>query len=151
MNHEFYFRQFLIRSMFLLRFLIRYGRTKNDDEIYREFFEISTDFLVNIMKTSYDGFSADSILRDPFAFANLLKFFDGICMWEENSKTPIVHITWAKAWVTAMGKFDYTIRRMVQISLGGEEKENSKVLTEQRSGHVKDDHEKGKCMQMKIE
>jgi len=88
--------------------------------------EISTDSLVNIMKSSSIGFSANSIIRDPFSFANLLEFFDGICMWEEHSKTPIVHITWAKAWVTAIGKFDYTIRRMVQISLGNsEEKENT--------------------------
>lgn len=98
------------------RIIQKFKRGKNDEEIYREFFEISTDALVNVMKNSATGFSANSIVRDPACFANLLRFFDGICSWEERSKASVVHITWAQAWVSAIGKFDYTIRRMVRLT-----------------------------------
>jgi menin len=104
--------------MYLFCYFIRFRRSKNDEEIYREFFEISTDALVTVMKSCSTGFSANSIVRDPMSFAHLLRFFDGICAWEEKSKSSIVHITWAKAWVSAIGRFDYTIRRLVALSDG---------------------------------
>ncbi|OXA55649.1 menin [Folsomia candida] len=100
------------------RIVQKFRRSKNDEEIYREFFEISTDALVTVMKSCSTGFQANSIVRDPMCFAHLLRIFDGICSWEERSKSSIVHITWAKAWVQAIGRFDYTIRRLVSTSDG---------------------------------
>jgi len=67
------------------------------------------------MKESSAGISASSVTRDPESFAQLLKIFDGICEWEEGSKFPVVHIVWAKAWATAINKFDSSIRRRVCI------------------------------------
>lgn len=56
-----------------------------------------------------------SIIRDPHCFANLIRFYDGICQWEEGSQTPILHIGWAKQLCFSISKFDYDIRSQVQI------------------------------------
>jgi len=54
-------------------------------------------------------------LRDPHCFANLLRFYDGICQWEEGSQTPILHIGWAKQLCFSISKFDYDIRSQIKI------------------------------------
>ncbi|XP_043660721.1 uncharacterized protein LOC122624977 [Drosophila teissieri] len=64
-----------------------------------------------------DAEGARSILRDSEVFANLLRFYDGICQWEEDSLTPILHIGWAKPLVNNITKFDYDIRSQVVIKL----------------------------------
>lgn len=69
------------------------------------------------MKTESSGHSARSILRDSEVFANLLRFYDGICQWEEDSLTPILHIGWAKPLVNNITKFDYDIRSQVVIKV----------------------------------
>lgn len=73
------------------------------------------------MKTESSGHSARSILRDSEAFANLLRFYDGICQWEEDSLTPILHIGWAKPLVNNITKFDYDIRSQVVIKVPEED------------------------------
>jgi menin len=45
----------------------------------------------------------------------LLRFYDGICQWEEGSHTPILHIGWAKQLCYTISKFDYDIRSQVKI------------------------------------
>lgn len=67
------------------------------------------------MKIESSGFSANSILKQPECFANLLKFYDGICQWEEGSATPVLHIGWAKPLVNTISKFDAVIRAQVNI------------------------------------
>lgn len=54
-------------------------------------------------------------MRDPHCFANLLRFYDGICQWEEGSHTPILHIGWSKQLCFSISKFDYDIRSQVKI------------------------------------
>lgn len=54
-------------------------------------------------------------MRDPHCFANLLRFYDGICQWEEGSQTPILHIGWAKQLCFSISKFDYDIRSQITI------------------------------------
>ncbi len=39
--------------------------------------------------------TALSALQDPECFAHLLRFYDGICKWEEGSPTPVLHVGWA--------------------------------------------------------
>lgn len=73
------------------------------------------------MKTESSGHSARSILRDSEVFANLLRFYDGICQWEEDSLTPILHIGWAKPLVNNICKFDYDIRSQVVIKVPEDE------------------------------
>ncbi len=68
-----------------------------------------------MMKQVSTGINAHSLTRDPASYAQLLKFFDGICLWEESSSTPVLHIVWAKAWIGALGKFEFGAREGVRI------------------------------------
>lgn len=109
-----------------------YNYSRDDEEIYKEFLDIANEQIPQIMKTESSGHSAKSILRDPHCFANLLRFYDGICQWEEGSQTPILHIGWAKQLCYTISKFDYDIRSQVKIIIGsdyigGDDNNNKKV------------------------
>jgi menin len=97
-----------------------YNYSRDDEEIYKEFLDIANEQIPQIMKTESSGHSAKSILRDPHCFANLLRFYDGICQWEEGSHTPILHIGWAKQLCYTISKFDYDIRSQVKIIIRSE-------------------------------
>lgn len=77
--------------------------------------DIANELIPQVMKLESSGHSARSILRDSHCFANLLRFYDGICCWEEGSQTPILHIGWAKPLVATIAKFDHDIRSQVVI------------------------------------
>lgn len=110
-----------------------YNYSRDDEEIYKEFLDIANEHIPQIMKTESSGHSAKSILRDPHCFANLLRFYDGICQWEEGSHTPILHIGWAKQLCYTISKFDYDIRSQVKIILKsqyGDDNNNKKSEVE---------------------
>ncbi|XP_055709384.1 menin isoform X2 [Phlebotomus papatasi] len=98
-----------------------YIYSRDDEEIYKELLDIANEQIPLIMKTESSGHSAHSILRDPQCFANLLRFYDGICQWEEGSLTPILHIGWAKPLVNTISKFDYDIRSQVTINCASDD------------------------------
>ena len=98
----------------------KYNYSRDDEEIYKEFLDIANEQIPQIMKTESSGHSAKSILRDPHCFANLLRFYDGICQWEEGSHTPILHIGWAKQLCYTISKFDYDIRSQVKIIINSD-------------------------------
>lgn len=89
------------------------------------------------MKVEGSGHSARSILKDSECFAHLLRFYDGICQWEEGSCTPVLHIGWAKPLVNTISKFDAQVRRHVVISCSAEEEADTKVPT---TGKIIFDH-----------
>ncbi|XP_067622751.1 menin isoform X2 [Eurosta solidaginis] len=103
---------------------------RDDDEIYKELLDIANEMIPHVMKTESSGHSARSILRNSEVFANLLRFYDGICQWEEDSLTPILHIGWAKPLVNNITKFDYDIRSLVVIKVP-EDEEN--VITKKQT------------------
>ncbi|XP_017784683.1 PREDICTED: menin [Nicrophorus vespilloides] len=92
-----------------------YNYSRDDEEIYKEFLEIANELIPHIMKVESSGFSANTILKKPECFANLLRFYDGICQWEEGSATPVLHIGWAKPLVNTISKFDASVRAQVHI------------------------------------
>ncbi|XP_026752082.2 menin [Galleria mellonella] len=92
-----------------------YNYSRDDEEIYKEFSEIANELIPQLMKAESSGHSARSILKDPECFASLLRFYDGICKWEEGSQTPILHIGWAKPLVSTISKFDAEVRAQVHI------------------------------------
>ncbi|XP_065207201.1 menin isoform X2 [Planococcus citri] len=94
--------------------LKQYNYTRDDEEIYKEVMEIANELIPHIMKV-VSGLSAKSILKDPECFAHLLRFYDGICQWEEGSQTPVLHIGWAKPLVNTISKFDAQVRGQVTI------------------------------------
>lgn len=92
-----------------------YNYSRDDEEIYKEFLEIANELIPHIMKMESSGFSANTILKKPECFAYLLRFYDGICQWEEGSATPVLHIGWAKPLVNTISKFDADVRAQVNI------------------------------------
>ena len=64
-------------------------------------------------------------LKDPENFELILKFYDGICEWEEGSSTPVLHITWAKHFVFCISKFGGSMREGIEI-----ERENGEYTSE---------------------
>ncbi|XP_039716131.1 menin, partial [Pteropus medius] len=59
--------------------------------------------------------SQGSALQDPECFAHLLRFYDGICKWEEGSPTPVLHVGWATFLVQSLGRFEGQVRQKVRI------------------------------------
>ena len=68
-------------------FPYRYSYSKDDEEIYKEFMEIANELIPHVLKAE-----DPRVQQDPSCFANVLRFYDGICCWEEGSATPIMHI-----------------------------------------------------------
>lgn len=70
--------------------------------MYKEFHEIANDFIPNILKSEQDD---GSFTKSPVFFSRVLQFYDGICLWEEGSLTPVIHADWAKKFVQSLNKF----------------------------------------------
>ncbi|XP_050346807.1 menin [Nymphalis io] len=117
-----------------------YNYSRDDEEIYKEFSEIANELIPQLMKAESSGHSARSILKDPECFASLLRFYDGICKWEEGSQTPILHIGWAKPLVSTISKFDAEVRAQVNIICSPNNGEATE--TSQKSDKTDDNDEK---------
>ncbi|XP_012706041.2 menin isoform X1 [Fundulus heteroclitus] len=112
-----------------------YNYFREDEEIYKEFFDIANDVIPTLLKETAtaespgedgDGgegadkenakqMTAVSALQDPECFAHLLRFYDGICKWEEGSPTPVLHVGWATYLVQSLSRFDAQVRQKVSI------------------------------------
>lgn len=114
-----------------------YNYFREDEEIYKEFFDIANDVIPTLLKETSaaaespgegpegeDGPEKDqpkqqaaafSALQDPECFAHLLRFYDGICKWEEGSPTPVLHVGWATYLVQSLSRFDAQVRQKVTI------------------------------------
>ncbi|NWV36893.1 MEN1 protein, partial [Grantiella picta] len=95
-----------------------YNYCREDEEIYKEFFDVANDVIPNLLKEAAaepppgaEGASGGlPALQDPECFAHLLRFYDGICRWEEGSPTPVLHVGWATFLVQSLGRFDGQVR-----------------------------------------
>ncbi|XP_071400884.1 menin [Centroberyx affinis] len=113
-----------------------YNYFREDEEIYKEFFDIANDVIPTLLKETTtaaesageggeggEGAEKDqpkqaavfSALQDPECFAHLLRFYDGICKWEEGSPTPVLHVGWATYLVQSLSRFDAQVRQKVSI------------------------------------
>lgn len=98
-----------------------YNYSRDDEEIYKEFFEVANELLPSMLKILTAGglepgrVSDKPILQDPECLALIIKFYDNICCWEEGSSTPVLHIGWAKNFVTTMSRFSFTIRSKLKL------------------------------------
>ena len=102
----------------------KYNYSRDDEEIYKEFQEIANDLIPNIVKYVSSRLVEPSnlpfripLLQDAECFASLLRFYDGLCAWEEGSSTPVLHIGWTKPLVATISKFPYSIRSQVAIKV----------------------------------
>ena len=84
--------------------------------MFKEFYEIANDFIPNILKitSSIKGDSgaiqSANLAEDPSFFSLVLQFYDGICLWEEGSQTPVIHADWAKKLVQSISRFSPACR-----------------------------------------
>uniref|UniRef100_A0A8C3B4D5 Menin n=1 Tax=Cyclopterus lumpus TaxID=8103 RepID=A0A8C3B4D5_CYCLU len=110
-----------------------YNYFREDEEIYKEFFDIANDVIPTLLKETAAAAespgeggeggegehpkqaAALSALQDPECFAHLLCFYDGICKWEEGSPTPVLHVGWATYLVQSLSRFDAQVRQKVSI------------------------------------
>lgn len=120
----------------------QYNYSRDDEEIYKEFMEIANELIPHIIKVVSSGHSAKSILKDSECFAYLLRFYDGICQWEEGSQTPVLHIGWAKPLVHTISKFDADVRAQVIIeeSHDADENFNTKDVEKNKENESSDGH-----------
>ncbi|KAK1150931.1 menin-like [Acipenser oxyrinchus oxyrinchus] len=108
-----------------------YNYFREDEEIYKEFFDVANDVIPTLLKETTSAAesteertgaqdsqlrsAALSALQDPECFAHLLRFYDGICKWEEGSPTPVLHVGWATYLVQSLSRFDGQVRQKVSI------------------------------------
>ena len=80
--------------------------------------EIANELIPHVMKAeaASSNPSENSVLNDPYCFGQLIRFYDGICCWEEGSPTPVLHIGWAKPMVASFSKFDAGVRNQLKFS-----------------------------------
>ena len=93
---------------------ISYNHSRDDEEVYKEFLEIANEIIPQILRMDHNG----TLTRDPAVYALLLQFYDGLCCWEEDSQTPVLHITWATHMLSSIGKFDVAARTSVELLNG---------------------------------
>ena len=75
--------------------------------------EIANELIPYVLKADND--ESGNVQNKPQCFAHILRFYDGICCWEQGSATPIMHIGWAKPMVSTCSKFEAKIRRQVEF------------------------------------
>jgi len=97
----------------------RYKYSKDDEEIYKEFMEINNELIPHILKAD------DRLVQDPECFGSLVQFYDGLCSWEEESSTPVLHIGWVKPIVKCFAAFDFATRAKLDIAILEEEEASS--------------------------
>ena len=92
--------------------------------MYKELYEIATDFIPNILKQASSrqpgndsSNTTKSMLEDSQFFANVLMFYDGVCLWEEDSQTPVLHTEWAKKLVQSVSKFTGNCRSALEVNI----------------------------------
>lgn len=95
----------------------KYNYNREDEEVYKEFLQIANDYIPSIMKSGSTGSCQQAVefTKSSQCFANFLKFYDGICKWEEESQTPVLHITWAKNFIASVTKFPAKVRGQVEV------------------------------------
>lgn len=116
--------------------MTKYNYSRDDEEIYKEFFEVANELLPAMLKVLTAGglepgrVSKRPILQDPECIALILKFYDNICCWEEGSSTPVLHIGWAKNFVATVLKFSSVIRSKIKMLTEDEWAQNKACSSE---------------------
>lgn len=101
--------------------LTKYNYSRDDEEIYNEFLQVANDLIPSMLKVLTAGglepgkVSTKPSLQDPECLALILKFYDNICVWEEGSSTPVLHIKWARNFIATVLKFSSIIRSKIKL------------------------------------
>ncbi|PAA52627.1 hypothetical protein BOX15_Mlig014841g1, partial [Macrostomum lignano] len=94
------------------RTVAQYSYSREDAEIYKELFEVSNELVPRLLRSSADT----GVSSDARSLAALLHFYDAICLWEQDSNTPVLHVGWADRIVKCLLLFDPVARQALKIS-----------------------------------
>lgn len=81
-----------------------YNYTREDEAIYKEIMDIAGECIPSAIKND------PSVCKDRDSFMDLIRLYDGLCLWEEDSPTPVLHSWWAKYFTHSLGKFTSEVR-----------------------------------------
>lgn len=84
-------------------------------------------------------FSLHTLRYEYYGFFPTIRFYDGVCQWEEGSHTNILHIGWAKPLVTTIGRFDADIRSQVIINCGRDDEDVTKQTEGESNNNIAND------------
>ncbi|XP_001952417.2 menin [Acyrthosiphon pisum] len=105
----------------------KYSFSKDDEELYKEMMDIAYELIPYSLKEMTCGKSR-SILNNPQCYAYVLLIYDGLCLWEEDGTTPVLHIKWAKHFINSISKFDDSVRTRLIILEPKDSENDSGVL-----------------------
>ncbi|VDP78167.1 unnamed protein product [Echinostoma caproni] len=115
------------------RVMGHYNHSSEDWEIYRELLEVATQLMPHMFRyaaeasrscsegavdTDPDGclYQPENILDDPQCLAYLLAFYDNLCLWEEGSPVPVLHVGWVDKLMVNLTRFSQRARRLLRLS-----------------------------------
>ncbi|CAH8875145.1 unnamed protein product, partial [Trichobilharzia szidati] len=118
-----------------------YNHTSEDWEIYRELLEVATHSMPQMFRlasensrycseglvdTDPDGclYQRDNILDDPHCLSYLLSFYDHLCLWEEGSPVPVLHVGWVDKLMVNLTRFTQRARRHLCLSVASDKEDN---------------------------
>ncbi|TPP61614.1 Menin [Fasciola gigantica] len=116
------------------RVMGHYNHSSEDWEIYRELLEVATQLMPQMFRcaaeasrscsegaveTDPDGclYQPGNILDDPQCLAHLLAFYDHLCLWEEGSPVPVLHVGWVDKLMVSLTRFSQRARRLLRLSV----------------------------------
>ncbi|CAK8678313.1 unnamed protein product [Clavelina lepadiformis] len=88
----------------------KYNYGKEDEEIYKEMIDIANDLIPQALKEDL------SLCGDADCYRDILRFYDGICLWEEDSSTPVLHSWWARHFTFTIGRFQPSAKESIKIT-----------------------------------
>ncbi|KAK0058442.1 menin [Biomphalaria pfeifferi] len=122
----------------------KFNYTREDEEIYKEFLEIANELIPNIVKAvslnTLDR-AQMNILYNPEVYADILRFYDGICEWEEGSSTPVLHVGWAQHLTFSLNKFDPRTRAKIDV---GKDEDDEDSETDENDENDNESNSKSK-------
>ncbi|VUZ44689.1 unnamed protein product [Hymenolepis diminuta] len=99
------------------RVIGQYNHSTEDVEIYREFLEIATVIIPDFFRSRSGDASGQNLLDNPLCMAYLLVFYDHLCLWEEGSAVPVLHVGWVDKLVTSLVRFSPAVRTQLHIEV----------------------------------
>nr|CDS32395.2 dnaJ subfamily B [Hymenolepis microstoma] len=118
------------------RVIGQYNHSTEDVEIYREFLEIATVIIPDFFRPRPGDVSGPNLLENPLCMAYLLVFFDHLCLWEEGSAVPVLHVGWVDKLVASLVRFPPSVRTQLHIEVTrstNDESSGSAAVTAKKS------------------
>ena len=78
-----------------------------------------------------------SYLNSTEIFSNVIRFYDGVCLWEEGGSTAAIHSEWAKNLIKVLSSFPQSIHVSCKKLLAGTNTDTNGDVNPVRSRKMK--------------